>query len=303
MKKIIITGSNGYVASRILAGLHKKYKLTLIDLDSNNIQLSNVKIVNLDLFNENLEKIIPIFKGHDAIIHLAYRRPKEIRNATNIENEINAFERENSNIIMANKIYRAAHEANIKRVITASSNHAADWYEHYEVHNKKRDMVGSDLLPYSDNFYGWSKASYELLSIPYASGKLGKKLEFIHVRIGYPREITEDLKFSSSFQNQFIKGNKGTGVINLKRHLGAYISSRDLTQLFDKAISVNKVKGHIDNVPFLVVYGVSDNTRRFWSLDTAKQYLNYSPKDDSEVKFSELIRNVLDKNSLKSKLG
>ena len=66
---------------------------------------------------------------------------------------------------------------------------------------------------------------------------------------------------------------------------------------------MNKVKGHIDNVPFLVVYGVSDNTRRFWSLDTAKQYLNYSPKDDSEVKFSELIRNVLNKNSLKSKLG
>ena len=303
MKKIIITGSNGYVASRILTELHKKYKLTLIDLDSNNIQLSNVKIVNLDLFNEKLEKIIPIFKGHDAIIHLAYRRPKEIRNATNIENEINAFKRENSNIIMANKIYRAAHEANIKRVITASSNHAADWYEHYEVHYKKRDMVGTDLLPYSDNFYGWSKASYELLSIPYASGKFGKKLEFIHVRIGYPRELTEDLKFSSSFQNQFIKGYKGTGVINLKRHLGAYISSRDLTQLFDKAISVNKVKGHIDNVPFLVVYGVSDNTRRFWSLDTAKQYLNYSPKDDSEVKFSELIRNILDKNSLKSKLG
>jgi nucleoside-diphosphate-sugar epimerase len=303
MKKIIITGSNGYVASRIISELNKKYNLTLIDLDSNNIKLSNVTIVNLDLFNEKLEKIISIFKGHDAIIHLAYKRPKEIRNATNIENEINAFEIENSNVIMANKIYRAAYEANIKRIITASSNHAADWYEHYEVHNKKRDMIGSDLLPYSDNFYGWSKASYELLSIPYASGKFGKKLEFIHVRIGYPREITEELKFSSSFQNQFIKGNKGKGVINLKRHLGAYISSRDLTQLFDKAISVSKVKGHIDNVPFLVVYGVSDNTRRFWSLDTAKEYLNYSPQDDSEVKFSELIRNVIDKNSLKSKLG
>ena len=53
-----------------------------------------------------------------------------MRNATNIENEINAFEMENSNVIMANKIYRAANEANIKRIVTASSNHAADWYEH-----------------------------------------------------------------------------------------------------------------------------------------------------------------------------
>ena len=100
-----------------------------------------------------------------------------------------------------------------------------------------------------------------------------------------------------------LKGKNGTGVINLKRHLGAYISSRDLTKLFDKSISANKVKGNIENVPFLVVYGVSDNTRRFWSLDTAKQYLNYSPKDDSEVKFHEIIKNIFDTDTWKSKLG
>ena len=28
----------------------------------------------------------------------------------------------------------------------------------------------------SDNFYGWAKASYELLSLPYASGKFGRKM-------------------------------------------------------------------------------------------------------------------------------
>ena len=57
-----------------------------------------MKILILGYSSLCKRKIIPIFKGHDAIIHLAYRRPKEIRNATNIENEINAFERENSNI-------------------------------------------------------------------------------------------------------------------------------------------------------------------------------------------------------------
>ncbi|GIS30316.1 MAG: hypothetical protein Ct9H90mP2_06990 [Dehalococcoidia bacterium] len=33
MKKVIITGADGYVASRIIPYLETKYKLTLIDID------------------------------------------------------------------------------------------------------------------------------------------------------------------------------------------------------------------------------------------------------------------------------
>ena len=35
MKKVIITGADGYVASRIIPHLETKYKLTLVDIDFN----------------------------------------------------------------------------------------------------------------------------------------------------------------------------------------------------------------------------------------------------------------------------
>ena len=51
------------------------------------------------------------------------------------------------------------------------------------------ETVNPDDLPVSDNFYGWCKASYELLGFVYASGAFGRKLEVVQVRIGAPREI------------------------------------------------------------------------------------------------------------------
>ena len=46
-------------------------------------------------------------------------------------------------------------------------------------------------------------------------------------------------------------------------------------------------------VPWLVVYGISNNTRAFWSLDTARRILGYTPEDDSEVTYAEDVRRLL----------
>ena len=46
-------------------------------------------------------------------------------------------------------------------------------------------------------------------------------------------------------------------------------------------------------VPWLVVYGISNNTRAFWSLANARKVLGYEPEDDSEVKFADEIRGFL----------
>ena len=296
MKKVLITGANGYVASSIIPHLEKKFELTLVDIEFN--KKFNSKTIEFDISNSPIEELDQISKNHDAIIHLAYIKSENSKDPNNISKEIEFFDTENQNIIMANKIYRTAHNNNLSRVIVASSNHAADWYEHYEIHTNVRDMVSNKLIPYSDNFYGWAKASYELLSIPYASGKFGKKLEFVHVRIGFPREITADIS-----DNKFIPGAKGTGIPNLKRHLGAYISQRDLSQLFEKSLNKEEIIGNIEGVPFLVVYGVSNNTRRFWSLESGRKALGYEPKDDSEYKFSELINVYKNNPEWEGRLG
>jgi hypothetical protein len=42
-------------------------------------------------------------------------------------------------------------------------------------------------------------------------------------------------------------------------------------------------------VPFLIVYGISGNTHRFWSLASARTKIGYVPEDDSQVNFADAI--------------
>lgn len=45
-------------------------------------------------------------------------------------------------------------------------------------------------------------------------------------------------------------------------------------------------------VPFLVIYGISGNTHRFWSLTSAFERLGYRPQDDSQVRFADRIAEI-----------
>ena len=199
--------------------------------------------------------------------------------------EIDRFDTECDNVRMANNVYRAAFDAGARRVVMASSNHAADWYEHALIHNRKKEMVSTDEVPLSDNFYGWAKAAYELLGFPYASGIFGRKLEVVQVRIGAPREVPGSVYEGTG-------DTDGSGLANFKRDLGAHFSQRDLCQLFTRAIETPDI-ARDDGVPWLVVYGISGNTRAFWSLESARRMLGYAPEDDSEVKYAEDIARLL----------
>ena len=100
----------------------------------------------------------------------------------------------------------------------------------------------------------------------------------VMVRIGAPREL--DLATYVGSPD------------NYKRDLGAYISPRDITQLFQKSIEAPNIENE-HGVPWQVVYGISNNTRAFWSLTSAREALGYAPQDDSEVKFREDIQSFL----------
>ena len=112
----------------------------------------------------------------------------------------------------------------------------------------------------------------------YACGAFGRKLEIVQVRIGAPREID-----ASQFEGR---------VAEYKRDLGAYISARDLQQLVVRSIE----RGPLEDewgVPFQIVYGVSNNTRAFWSIANARQVIGYAPEDDSELRYAADIARLL----------
>ena len=76
------------------------------------------------------------------------------------------------------------------------------------------------------------------------------------------------------------------------RDLGAYISQRDLQQLFIRSIETEDIRDRA-GIPFQVFYGISDNARQFWSIANAREVIGYAPEDDSEIKFAAGVAAIL----------
>ena len=63
-----------------------------------------------------------LFRGADAVIHLGFARPEQ-------DEPEARFWAEFSNVRMAFNVYQVSWEEEVRRVVVASSNHAADYYE------------------------------------------------------------------------------------------------------------------------------------------------------------------------------
>ena len=288
VEKVLMTGATGYIANQLLPTFRECYEMVLVDVKQENPRGEKVEgVVTADLIDADRSKYAHLFDGVDAVVHLGYKR--------RAGEPLDHFFDENENVAMAYNVLRSAYDAGVPRLAIASSNHAADWYEHNLIHTRKMESLDPYRLPLSDNFYGWAKATYEHLGFLFACGLGGfaddggrqrhtggvsqiRKTGVVMVRIGAPREL--DLA-------AYVGDPE-----NYKRDLGAYISPRDITQLFQKAIEAPNIENE-HGVPWQVVYGISDNTRAFWSLTSARKALGYEPQDDSEVKFADDIRRFL----------
>jgi nucleoside-diphosphate-sugar epimerase len=286
--RVLLTGATGYIADQLLPAFRQRYQLVLVDVKAENRQGERVDDVAIaDLIDTDRSQYAQLFDGVDAVVHLGYKR----RSGDPLEH----FYDENQNVTMAYNVLRCAYEAGVPLVAIASSNHAADWYEHNLIHSRKMEMLDPYQLPLSDNFYGWAKASYEHLGFLFANGlggfndasgrqshtgnlASGRRMGVVMVRIGAPRDLEPNLYRDDP--------------ANYKRDLGAYISPRDLTQLFTKAIEAPNIDNP-DGIPWQVVYGISNNTRAFWSLSNARDVLGYEPQDDSEVMYANDIQQIL----------
>jgi nucleoside-diphosphate-sugar epimerase len=290
---VLVTGACGYVAGQLLPDLRRRYRLRLVDAratDPRGRRVAGVAVT--DLAGGDRTGHARLFAGTDAVLHLAYRRPVVRTGGVwgAAPAALETFDTELENVRMAHNVYRAALEAGVRRVVIASSNHAADWYEHALVHAGRRELVGPADLPLSDNFYGWTKAASELLGFVYASGAFGRRLEVVCLRIGAPRDVS-GRRYLGAVTEQHA-GPGRPGLAKFKRDLGAWLSPRDLRQLVRRALDAPEV-GDEHGVPWLVAYGISGNTRAFWSLESARRVLGYAPQDDSEVAYARDVARLL----------
>src|SRR3954454_4155352 len=122
--KGLVTGASGYIASLILPELRNRYDLTLLDVktvDRAGNEVPGVQIANL--LDKNRESYRSHFSGADAVVHLGFTR------AQNRDDSDQQFDAELGNVQMAYNIYQTCWEEKVRRVVVASSNHAADYFE------------------------------------------------------------------------------------------------------------------------------------------------------------------------------
>ena len=273
-KRLVVTGASGYISAQLLPAFRQRYDLVLLDVAAGD------GIDAVDLTDPDIDAYRRHFADADAIVHNAWINRPETPSTAPVQwlddrppGNPDGYYQERDNLDMAFHVFKLALEENVRRVVVTSSNHAADWYE-TKLHNGKLDTIGPDIFPLSDNFYGWAKATYEHLGFLFATGRLGGVVENVQIRIGAPRPVL----------GRDFDGDE----VSHKRDLGAYISPRDMAQLYMKSIETGNIRNE-DGIPFQIFYGVSNNTRAYWSIANARRVIGYEPEDDSEREFAENI--------------
>jgi len=154
------------------------------------------------------------------------------------------------NILGTYNVFEAARIAGVPRVVYASTHHVVGYYP--------AGQIIDEAVPIRpDGMYAVTKCFAEAMGRLYAE-KAG--LSVVCLRIGF-------------FQDRPLE----------ERHLAVWISPADMTQLVRCAVEA-------PGIQYEVVYGVSNNTRRWWDLARARDVLGYAPQDDAEVYAAELLK-------------
>ncbi len=155
-----------------------------------------------------------------------------------------------ANILGTYNVFEAARVAGVPRVVYASTHHVVGFYSAGEIIDER-----IPIRP--DSMYAVTKCFAEAMGRLYAE-KAG--LSVVCIRIGF-------------FQDRPLE----------ERHLAVWISPADMTHLVRCAVEATGLR-------YEVVYGVSNNRRRWWDLSRARKVLEYDPKDDAEVYAKELLK-------------
>jgi hypothetical protein len=271
-RRVLLTGATGYIAGQLLPAFRDRYDLRLIDVRETDASGNSVEgVETFDLLSDEDATLESLFSDVEVVVHCGHFKPEG-------DDPEALYKGERRNVDMMQRVYRLALEQGVERVVAASTNQAAKWYEN-PFYAGLKDRVDPEDYPRPDSFYGWAKAAYEPLGFLYACGSLGRKLEVVQIRIVVPREIDASL-FEGGPPERYV------------RELAGYISERDMQQLFCKSVETPDIEDEY-GVPFHIFYGVSDNARKLWSITNARKVIGYEPVDDSEVRFAEGISRLL----------
>jgi NAD+ dependent glucose-6-phosphate dehydrogenase len=247
-ERVLLTGAGGRVGQAILGRAGEDYAWRLLDrepLPGAKIpdRVEERDVVVADVTDERAVR--EAVRDVEVVVHLAGDPRPEAPWDSVVRNNIGGTQ----------TILRAAVDAGVEKVAFASSNHAVGAYETdertpemYRTDDEFR-LNGSEL-PRPSNLYGVSKASGEILGRYYHDEY---DLSVVCVRIG---NLTE-----------------GHPPRNYERGQAMWLSYRDCAHLFERCI--------LADYDYEIVYGISDNDRKYYSIERAREVLGYDPVDNS----------------------
>jgi uronate dehydrogenase len=147
------------------------------------------------------------------------------------------------------EVYEGARRNNVRRILFASSNHAIGMYP-------VEDKLDLDCEFRPDGFYGLSKMWGEGIARMYWD-KHG--IESVCVRIGSCIEKPTEF-----------------------RHLSTWLAQEDLLQIVERTVDAPEIG-------YIVVWGVSANTRSYWNNDGAAR-LGYRSQHNAEDFADEILK-------------
>ncbi len=238
---VLLTGAGGSVGTAILEGIGDAYDWRLLFHNPPVDEPDHPYLVG-DVIDE--ETMAEACEGVGAIIHLAGDPRRDAPWDSVLENNIHGTK----------VTYQAAVDAGVDRLVFASSNHAVG---HFETDRRPKlyrvegefTLDGTEL-PRPGNFYGVSKVAGETLG-RYYHDEYG--VDVCNIRIG---NLT-----------------RNHPPVDYERGQAMWLSYRDCAHLHDCALQAD--------YDYEIVYGISDNDRKYYSIERAKEVLGYEPRDNS----------------------
>ncbi|MFI6762600.1 NAD-dependent epimerase/dehydratase family protein [Micromonospora sp. NPDC050417] len=252
-RELLITGAAGRIGRLLRPRLAAPGRtLRLLDLADQEPSAPGeaVRLIRADLTDP--EALTSACVGVDAIVHLAA-----------IAGEASWEKLLRTNVDGTRTLLEAARTAGVPRVVLASSVHAAGFYRQAGSSPDPAgvpapagpDGVPAAAFPRPDTYYGWSKAAVESLGSLYAD-RFGMSVFALRLGACFPEP----------------PGLRG---------LDMWISPDDCARLVTACLET-------DAAGFQVLWGISRNTRRWWSLAEGRR-IGYDPRDDAE-RYADTVR-------------
>ena len=266
-KQVLITGAFGRVGTAIIDHLsdHSAYNFTYL----NRSDREEYETFVADVCDR--EAIQPAFEGKDAVVHLAGYP----------ETDGTWDEVLNNNIIGMYNTLEAVKEAEVEKFIFGSTNHVVGMYEvdnAPDIYDLDFELVIDHKVPHRpDTYYGTSKAFDEALG-RYYQENFSHPQQFYALRIASVRHEAYDHPYGDAEQG-VERGDWDRGSEEYQmwvaRMKSMWHSRRDLAHMIECCLED-------DSVEFDIFYGVSDNDRRWFDIEHARDIIGYDPQDNGE---------------------